>query len=80
MTDVAWICAAVIGAMLAGLTIWFVRMFQSAAQKQQTEAQARVVVSMSREAMTVERNMAAAQAAAPGDDAALQARLEAGKL
>lgn len=79
MTDVAWICAAAIGLLVTGLTIWFVRMFRAAAQKQQTEAQAHVVASMSREAVTVERNMAAAQAAAPGDDAALLARLEGGK-
>nr|WP_298797505.1 hypothetical protein [uncultured Acetobacter sp.] len=80
MTDVAWICAAFLGLLATGLMIWFVRMFRAAAQKNQTEAQAHVVASMARETVTVERSMAEAQTAAPGDDAALQDRLEAGKF
>lgn len=80
MSDIAWICAALIVIVGALIGVWVGRMFKQAAQKQQTEAQARVVASISREAVTVEQSMAQAQANAPADDAALQSLLKEGKF
>lgn len=78
MTDVAWICAAIICVLLVGVMIWVSRAFTQAAQKEQAQAQASIVAGISRQAVTVERAMAEAQTAAPGDDAALQQRLKDG--
>lgn len=80
MTDVQAICVAIIVAFVFAWCAWIAWAIWQAGQKKQTEADSAEEKQEDDLVVDVTQKMAAAQAAVPADDAALQARLEEGTL
>ncbi|MDN7351774.1 hypothetical protein [Acetobacter senegalensis] len=80
MTDVQAICATIVVAFVFAGCAWIAWAVWQASQKKQTEADSAEEKQEDDLVVDVTQKMAAAQAAAPADDAALQARLKAGTL
>lgn len=78
MTDVQLICLAILAAFIFAGSAWIAWATWQASQKKQTEKEAKEEKAQDDLVVDVTQRMAAAQAAAPADDAALQARLKAG--
>lgn len=80
MTDVQWICLTILVAFIFAGSAWIIWAVWQASQKKQTEDDSAEEKKADDLVVDVTQRMAAAQAAAPADDAALQARLKAGTL
>lgn len=80
MTDVQWICVTILGALVFAGSAWIIWAVWQASRKKETEADSTAEKQADDLVVDVTQRMAAAQAAEPADDAALQARLKAGKL
>lgn len=80
MTNVMWICAVILGGLVfTGWVLIFWAVWQ-ASRKKETEAESTAEKQEDDLVVDVTQRMASAQAAEPADDAALQARLKAGKF
>lgn len=80
MTDVQWICLTILVAFLFAGSSWIIWAVWQASQKKQAEADSTDEKQEDDLVVDITQRMAAAQAATPADDAALQARLKAGTL
>ncbi|MFT9399784.1 hypothetical protein [Acetobacter sp.] len=80
MTDVQWICLTILVAFIFAGSAWIIWAVWQASQKKQAEADSTDEKQKDDLVVDVTQRMAAAQAATPADEAALQVRLKAGTL